>query len=235
MSKEREITSELVAELVTAGVLTGHKRSKTHPRMRQHIALNRNEIELLDPESTITTLDAAVKFIAEKLGTDGLLMVVGTTAPAREAIKAFARDLKYPYVVTRWLGGTLTNFKVISDRIRYYVDLRDKKEKGELSKYTKKEQLKFSEEIGKMSVTFDGLLKLTRLPSVLLVVDPKEHMTAIKEAVRLNIPVVAIMDTNDDPKLVTKPIFANDHARDSISWVIAKIKEGLELGKKKTS
>lgn len=231
MSKEREITSELVAELVTAGVLTGHKRSKTHPRMRQHIALNRNEIELLDPESTITSLDAAVKFIAEKLGTDGLLMVVGTTAPAREAVKAFARDLKYPYVVTRWLGGTLTNFKVISERIRYYVDLRDKKEKGELSKYTKKEQLKFSEEIGKMSVTFDGLLKLTRTPNVLLVIDPKEHMTAIKEAVRLNIPVVAIMDTNDDPKLVTKPIFANDHARDSISWIITKIQEGL--GKKK--
>ncbi len=233
MSKEREITSELVAELVTAGVLTGHKRSKTHPRMRQHIALNRNEIELLDPESTISSLDVAVKFIAEKLGTDGLLMVAGTTAPAREAVKAFAHDFKYPYVVTRWLGGTLTNFKVISDRIRYYVDLRDKKERGELSKYTKKEQLKFSEEIGKMSITFDGLLRLTRLPNVLLVVDPMEHMTAIKEAVRLNIPVVAVMDTNDDPKLVTKPIFANDHARDSIVWIMNEIKKGLEQGRKK--
>ena len=233
MSKEREITSELVAELVTAGVITGHKRSKTHPRMRQHIALNRNEIELLDPESTISSLDAAVKFIAEKLGPDGLLMVVGTTAPAREAVKAFAHDFKYPYVVTRWLGGTLTNFKVISDRIRYYVDLRDKKERGELNKYTKKEQLKFSEEIGKMSVTFDGLLRLTRLPNVLLVINPVEHMTAIKEANRLNIPVVAVLDTNDDPKLVTKPIFANDHARESIVWIMGKIKEGLEQARKK--
>jgi len=233
MSKEREITSELVAELVTAGVLTGHKRSKTHPRMRQHIALNRNEIELLDPESTISSLDTAVKFIAEKLGPEGLLMVVGTTAPAREAVKAFAHDFKYPYVVTRWLGGTLTNFKVISDRVRYYVDLRDKKEKGELSKYTKKEQLKFSEEIGKMSITFDGLLRLTRLPNVLLVIDPKEHMTAIKEANRLHIPVVALIDTNDDPKLVTKPIFGNDHSKDSITWVIEKVREGLEPLKKK--
>ena len=233
MNKEREITNELVAELVTAGVLTGHKRSKTHPRMRQHIALNRNEIELLDPESTLSSLDSAVKFIAEKLGSDGLLLVVGTTAPAREAVKAFAHDFKYPYVVTRWLGGTLTNFKVISDRVRYYIDLREKKEKGELAKYTKKEQLKFSEEIGKMSVTFDGLLRLTRLPSVLLVIDPKEHMTAIREAHRLQIPVVAILDTNDDPKLVTKPIFANDHSMNSITWIMGEIRKGLEPLKKK--
>ena len=230
-TKEKEITSEAVSELVSAGVIAGHKRSKTHPKMKPFIAMNRNEIDFLDPDATIASVDEAIEFIASKLGPDDFMLCVGTTVPAHEAILSFAEHFKFPYVVTRWLGGTLTNFKVITERIRYYVDLKLKKEKGELDKYTKKEQLKFAEKIIKLSVSFDGLLRMTKLPAILFVIDPKANDIAVKEAVLLGIPVVAILDTNDNPKEVTRPIFANDHSKQSIAWVMQKVQAGVEAAR----
>lgn len=231
MTKEKEITSEIVSELVSAGVIAGHKRSKTHPKMKPFIAMNRNEIDFLDPDTTIASIDEAVEFIASRLGPDDFMLCVGTTVPAHNAILTFAEHFKFPYVITRWLGGTLTNFKVINDRMKYYVDLKIKKEKGELDKYTKKEQLKFAEKIIKLSVSFDGLLRMGRLPSILFVIDPQANDTAVKEARLLNIPVVAILDTNDNPKEITKPIFANDHTAQSIAWVMEKIQSGVDAAR----
>lgn len=232
MSKEKELTNEIVSELVTAGVVVGHKRSKTHPKMKAYVAMTRNDIDYIDPEKTLESIDEAVKFMNDRLGPDDFVLCAASTVPAHEAILAFTKKFNFPYVITRWLGGTLTNFKVISERMRYYVELKAKKEKGELEKYTKKEQMKFSEEISKLSVSFDGLLRMTKLPAVLFVVDPAANDTAVKEAIKLNIPVVAILDTNDDPRVVTKPIFANDHSRQSVAWVMRKIEEGLVAGKK---
>ncbi len=232
MSKEKEITNEIVSELVTTGVAVGHKRSKTHPKMKPYVAMTRNDIDFIDPETTLESIDEAVKFIGERIGPDDLVLCAASTAPAHEAVLAFAKQFNFPYVTTRWLGGTLTNFKVISERMRYYVDLKTKKEKGELEKYTKKEQMKFGEEITKLSISFDGLLRMTKLPAILFVVDPQANETAVKEAIKLNIPVVAILDTNDDPRTVTKPIFANDHAKQSIAWVMQKITEGIVAGRK---
>ena len=199
--------------------------------MKPFISLNRNEIDFLDPDATITSIDEAVDFIAGRLGPDDFMLCVGTTVPARDAITAFAEYFKFPYVITRWLGGTLTNFKVITDRMKYYVDLKAKKEKGELDKYTKKEQLKFSEKITKLSVSFDGLLRMGKLPAILFVIDPASNDTCVKEAMLLKIPVVAILDTNDNPKEITKPIFANDHSKQSIVWVMGKLVSGIEEAK----
>jgi small subunit ribosomal protein S2 len=232
MSKEKEITNETVTELITAGVIVGHKRSKTHPRMKPFIAMNRNEIEFLDPESSLQSIEDAAKFLATRLGPDDIMLCTGTTAPVSGLVKEFAEMHKYPYVITRWLGGTLTNFKAINDRVKYYVDLKAKKEKGELDKYTKKEQLKFSEEIVKMARSFDGLLTLTKLPAVLFVVDAKACDTAVKEANKLGIPVVAIIDTDDNPKEITHPIFANDHAKQSVEWVLKQLHEKLKVARK---
>lgn len=232
MSKEKEITNETVTELIGAGVIVGHKRSKTHPRMKPFIAMNRNEIEFLDPESTIESVENASAFLTSLATPENIILCVGTTAPAREIIKAFAEAHKFPYVVTRWLGGTLTNFKAINDRVKYYVDLKGKKERGELDKYTKKEQLKFSEEITKMAISFEGLLPLTKLPAAVIAVDAEASVTAVKEANKLGIPVIAIIDTNDNPKEITHPIYANDHARQSIAWVMEKLSEGLKHAKK---
>jgi len=226
--KENIITDELIKEMANLGVIFGHKKSKTHPRMRPYIGLSRNEIEILDPQATLTSLAKAIEFMKEKIKSGGLIISVGTLPAMREAIKEFSVKFNLPYVTTRWLGGTLTNFKVIGQRLAYYQDLKAKKESGELGKYTKKEQLKFNEQIKKLSQVFDGLINLKRLPDAVFVVDIDEHDTAVREARRLNIPVIAVIDSDDDPELVDYPVFASDHTKSSIEWIMAKIKEGIE-------
>lgn len=213
--------------MAQAGVIYGHKKSKTHPRMKPFIAGNRNEIELLDPEAVFNGLTKAIDFLRGKTKIGGMVLLVGTMPAAKSAILSFANDFKFPYVITRWLGGTLTNFAVLNKRKQYYNDLKVKKESGALAKYTKKEQLEFSNEIGKLSKFFDGLENLTRLPDAIFIVDVKEHATAFREARKMNIPIVAMLDTDDDTDHVNYPIFANDQAKTSIEWILNKIKEGI--------
>jgi len=225
---------ELVKEMIRNGVVLGHKKSKTHPKMKPFISMNKNEIELLNPITSWETIEKAIGILKEKLSGDGFMLVVGTKPAAKATMKQFADDMGYPFVISRWLGGTLTNFSVIKGRIVHYETLKDKQARGLFAKYTKKEQLNFTKEIAKMSKTFEGLLKLKRLPSVLFVVDGEAHLTAIREARRLHIPVVAIIDSNDNPTLVDYPIVANDHSRKSIEWVIGHIKEAIISIPKKT-
>jgi small subunit ribosomal protein S2 len=224
------INDELVSEMAKAGIFYGHKKTKTHPRMKPYIGGRRNEIELLDPEVVLSTLDKAGQFLKEKLGPGGLVLFVGTKSAAKEAVKSLAEELKMPYVVFRWLGGTLTNFKAISQRSNYYQDMKGKIERGELGKYTKKEQLDFVKESAKMSRSFDSLALLNRLPDAVFVVDPAENATAVAEARKLKIPVIAVMDTNDDPKGMEYPIFANDHTKSSIEWIFGRIREAIKNG-----
>jgi len=222
------LNNDLVLEMAEKGVLFGHKKSKTHPRMKPYISGAKNELELLDPEAVITSLNRAIEFLETKIiKENGLILLVGTMPATRAAVESFAEVFNFPYVKNRWLGGTLTNFKVINSRCKYYEDLKNKQARGELAKYTKKEQYKFSQEINKLKINFEGLQKLTRLPDAVFIIDPLKHDTALREARRLHISTVAIIDTDDDPALIDWPIFANDHSRQSIEWIISKIKEQL--------
>ncbi|MDP2704087.1 MAG: 30S ribosomal protein S2 [bacterium] len=227
----KELDQKTILDLANIGVLYGHKKSKTHPKMRPFIGANRNEIEFLKPESVLHSLEKGIAFLKEKKEKDALILVVGTKASSEEAIKKLAETFSFPYVTTRWVGGTITNFKVIRERIKYYLDLKDKQEKGELAKYTKKEQLDFSKELRKLEERFGGLVRLTRIPDVLFVIDPEEHETAVREARRLNIPIVGVADTNDNPTKLNYPIIANDHAKASVTWVTDKIIEALQQTK----
>ncbi len=229
---ETVINEEILKELAELGVIYGHKKSKTHPLMKPIVIDNRNEIELLNPEAVITSLNKAVDFLKEKVKKGALMFFVGTTPVAKEAIFALAEELEFPYVTSRWLGGTFTNFKVIHKRISYYDDLKNKKEKGELAKYTKKEQLNFSKEIEKMKGKFEGLLRLVRVPDVLFIVDINKHETAVKEANQLGIPIVAIVDNDDNPAVIQYPIYASDHTKKSVDWIVSKVKENLLEAKK---
>lgn len=226
-----ETSSEAILAFAKAGVLFGHLKSKTHPRMRPFISGVKNEIVLLDPEAITDGIQKASDFLKEKIRIGGLVLLVGTTAPARKAVESLGIKFQLPFVVTRWLGGTLTNFKVMSARLKHYETLKQKRDSGELAKYTKKEQLGFGQEIMKLSRMFDGLAHLTRLPDVLFVVDSSAHITAIREARKLHIPVVSILDNDDDPDLVTLPIVANDHARSSIEWVLGELGRAIEDGR----
>ncbi len=224
------VTDEMIQELAKAGVMYGHKRSRTHPRMKPYVSGTRQEIELLDPQATWDGLETAGVFLQGVMQKGGLVLCVATSPSAKEAIRTFAEAHKFPYVTNRWLGGTLTNHKVIQGRLKYYHDLQARREVGELQKYTKKEQSQFTKEIGKLEKAFSGLAAYTRLPDALLVVDIEREATAVREALQLKIPVVAVLDTNDNPERVNYPIFANDHARTSIEWVLGK----LEIATKPT-
>jgi small subunit ribosomal protein S2 len=221
------VTPELASEMIKVGVILGHTKAKTHPKMKPFIAGNRNEIELLSPEAVMESLDLAIAFLRGVLMKSGLVLAVGTTLPAKQGISEFAKEFSFPFVTVRWLGGTLTNFKVITGRLRYFEDLKVKREKGELQKYTKREQLEFDKEIGQMSKIFTGLQNLSRMPSAIFVVDAHEHSAAVREAKRLGIPVVAIMDSDDDPNTVEYPIIASDHAKSSIEWILNRVREGI--------
>lgn len=217
----------VLSEMAEFGVIYGHKKSKTHPFMKPFIIDNRNEIELLNPEEVISSLGKAVEFLTSKMKQGMLLLLVGTSPSAKGEVEKFASEFEFPYVINRWLGGTLTNFKVINKRNSYYQDLKEKRDKGELAKYTKKEQLRFSREVEKLKRNFEGLIRLNRLPDVLFIVDIQKHDIAVKEARHLNIPIVAIIDTDDDPRLVQYPIFASDHSKKGIEWIIENIKKNL--------
>lgn len=222
--------NETIGELAKAGVVFGHKKSKTHPRMRPFISGTRQEIELLDPEAVITSFEKAIAFLKEKSEKGTLsVLCVGTSPAARRAVEVFAKKFKFPYVTTRWLGGTLTNHKVMMEQIRRYLDLKARQAAGELAKYTKKEQAQFSKEIGKRSKTFDGLVEYTRMPDAMIAVDVSHEAIAIKEAQDMKIPVIGILDTNDNPDPIPYPVLGNDHSKMSIEWLLQKLESGVVL------
>lgn len=230
---EPQIDPMLLEEMAKAGILYGRKKSKTHPKMRPFIYTTRNGIEILDLPKTLDALEKAGDFLKDiATKPDASILAVGTRPAAQELIENFGKKFAMPYVTKRWLGGTLTNFKTISSRIRYYQKLKSDEATGKLDKYTKKEQLGFRKQIEKMDQFFGGLEKLERLPDALLVINANEHMTAIREAHRAKIPVVCIISTDTNPEVVEHPIPANDDGKSSITWIFGKLESKIEEGKK---
>lgn len=219
------VNEELALEMAKCGVLHSHKKSKTHPKMKPFIGAVRNEIEILKPEVSVGTLKKTAEFIKTIVAKKGMVLIVGTQPAAHNAVRKFADTFTFPYVTTRWLGGAVTNFNVMKQRLTYYQNLKAKKEKGELAKYTKKEQSLFGKELNKMTIKFDGLVRMDKLPDAIMVIDPQKHETAVREAWKANIPIIAVLDTNDNPENITYPVVGNDHSKSSIDWLMDKITE----------
>ncbi len=234
INAEETLDEELAAEMVKAGVLYSHKKSKADPRMRPFISANRHEIDVLDMQAVLESIENASTFLKETLSKGGLVLFVGTAPSVSKAVKDIADKFNQPYVTHRWLGGTLTNFDVIRKRIDYYIGLKEKQTKGEFEKYTKKEQVKFSDEIAKLSQRFEGLVKLECLPDAIFVVDAGAHTAVVKEANSIGIPVAAVIDSDDNPELITHPLIANDHAKSSVEWVINRVNKKLRTVQKKS-
>jgi len=218
-------SKEKLNEMIEAGVFYGHHKSKTHARMKDYIIGRKNEIDIIDPEDVVESINKAAQFLKEIIKKKGIILWVGTQPAAKELIQEIALKLNNPYVTFRWLGGTLTNFEVIRKRVNYYENLKINQEKGELNKYTKKEQLKFAKEINKLQRNFEGLKSLVKLPDAVFVVDGVLHKTAVIEANKLNIPLLGIIDTDDNPDLFNYPIFANDDSKTSIAFILNAIFE----------
>ena len=216
-------------EMVEVGMFYGRKKSKTHPRMKQFILQNRNGIEIINLNKTKEMLDRALAFLTETAKNGRSFLFVGTQ-PSAAALEPVAREFKFPFVRTRWLGGTLTNFKVVSGRIDYFKKLRSDLAAGAFEKYTKKERLEIEREIKRLNELLSGLETLLALPGALVVIDPVMHLAAVREANKLHIPVAAFVNTDTDPDLIQYPVIGNTKARLAVSWFLEKAKAAIEAG-----
>lgn len=223
----KNVDESLISEMMEAGLHYGHTRTKTNPKMKPFIATTRNNVELIDLNQTISALEKVISFLKDKRANSGLVLFVGIQPAARELIESLAKKLEYPYVTNRWLGGTLTNFKIIQKRLDYFKKLRNDKETGALEKYTKKERLRLGQKLEKMSLVFNGLESLTKLPDAVFVVNANLHINAVREARKLGIPVIGIVSTDIDPNVVDFVVPANDNSKSSLAWILNKVEKEL--------
>jgi len=223
---DKEIPS--LEEMLKAGVHFGHRTSRKNPGMDQYIFSSRNNVHVIDLEKTQEKLKQALEFIQEIKKDKKVILFVGTKIAVKEITEKTAQEVKMPYVIERWIGGTLTNFAVISKRLEHFRDLEKKKETGELKKYTKKEQHDFSIELQKLDRQFGGIKKVTKLPDVLFVVDTYKEKLAVKEARMKNIPIVGLCDTNADPSIIDYPIPSNDDAISSLGLILGTVVKVLK-------
>lgn len=239
VEKQKEnmaISTPSMQDLLEAGVHFGHQVRRGNPHMREYIFGAKDGVHIVNLEFSEKLLQAAAQF-AYELGEQGkVLLFVGTKKQAQLIIKELATRTGAPYVDFKWIGGLLTNFEEIRKNIKKLLDLKDKKEKGELSRYTKKEQLLISRKLAKFDRVWGGIALMDQLPDALFITDPVAEKTAVIEANRMKIPIIGIADTNSNPYLLAYPIPGNDDAIKSIKIISEAItkayQEGLSKGEK---
>jgi len=221
----------LMKQLLEAGVHFGHQTKRWCPKMKEYIFSERNGIHIIDLQKTLVKLEEAYEFVKEQAKEGKTFLFVGTKKQAQQTIEEEAKRCGAFYVTQRWLGGMLTNFTTIKARIDYMIKLEELKNNGYFEKLPKKQASRLNRELEKLVKIFDGLRGIERVPDVLYIVDPKREEIAVKEANRLGIPIVAIVDTNCDPELITYPIPGNDDAIRSIKLITSKIADAIIEGK----
>jgi small subunit ribosomal protein S2 len=225
------MTLPSIEDMLKAGMHFGHRTSKWHPKMEPFIFGSRKSIHIVDLRKTQKMLEAAGGYLKKQAAEGKTILLVGTKMQVKNIIKKTAIDINMPHVSERWLGGTLTNFAVIRNLVRKYKDLTDKRTGGKLEKYTKKERLDFDRAIAKLETSVGGLVSLTKIPDVVFIWDIKKEKTALAEALKKKVPVVALCDTNVNPTGVKYIIPANDDATKGIKLVMGFIKDVIEEGK----
>lgn len=210
-------------QLLEAGVHFGHQTRKWNPKMGKYIYAARNDIHIIDLSLTVGLVEEAYKFVCESVKEGKSVLFVGTKKQAQDAIKEEAQRCGMYYVNSRWLGGTLTNFKTIRSRIDRMVKIEKMEQNGEFDLLPKKEVAKLREEFDKLQANLGGIREMTKLPGVMFIVDPNSEDIAVAEARKLNIPIVAITDTNCDPDLIDYVIPGNDDAIRAVKLISSVI------------
>ena len=224
--------SSLVKQLLDQGVHFGHQTKRWNPKMRRFIFGSRAGIYIIDLEKTEQQLILAGQFVQEVAARNELILFVGTKKQAKVIIEASAARCGMPYVASRWLGGTLTNFPTIKRNIDRLIELRNQKAEGYFERLSKKDAKRLARKLESLQVHYSGVVGLDRLPACVYVIDPKREQNAVHEANRLNIPIVAICDTNADPDLITHPIPGNDDAIRSIRFITSALTEHILEGRR---
>jgi small subunit ribosomal protein S2 len=229
MSKYRLPKAE---ELLDAGVHFGHQVRRWHPKMEPYIYSVKKNIHIIDLEQTEKMLKEACEFLYETAKKGEQIVFVGTKMQAREVVELEAKRSGALYVTERWIGGTITNFKVIKKNIDKLLNLTRRREEGDLEQYTKKERLLIDREIEKLYRDIGGIVSMRGVPGALVVVDARREKTAIREAKRSGVPVVALIDTNSDPTEIDHVVPGNDDAIKAIAIVLKSFAEAVEEGYK---
>jgi small subunit ribosomal protein S2 len=229
--EELELSLE---QMLKSGVHFGHKKSHWNPKMKPYIFSEKSHIYIIDLEKTLALLEKALEFVRHIAANGGKIIFVGTKPQARQVIEECARLSGMPFVNNRWLGGTFTNYREVKKRIKYLNDQEEKMAKGELQKYTKYERLRFKKEIDRMNEKMGGIKKMDSLPQAIFVADAKENDLAVKEAKRMRIPVIGIVDTNTDPDPIDYPIPANDDALSSLRYIVGLVAKTMKETKRES-
>ena len=217
--------------LLEAGVHFGHQTRRWDPRMRSFIFTERNGIHIIDLQQTVRKLDEAMGFVRELANNGGSLLFIGTKKQAQETMQEEAVRAEMPFINQRWLGGTLTNFQTIQQRIRRLEELERRKERGEFEVLPKKEATRLNDELSRLNRLLGGMRAVRRLPDAVFIVDPHRENIAVAEARRLELPIVAMVDTNCNPNVIDFPIPANDDAIRAIRLIAGKLSDALIEGR----
>ncbi len=218
-------------QLLDAGVHFGHQTRRWNPKMKRFIHGERSGIYVLDLVETLNRIEKAYIFVRDEVANGGTVLFVGTKKQAQEPIRRYANSVGMPYVDQRWLGGMLTNYQTISKRVAKLIEYERMRAAGDFEQMPKKEALRYTRELEKLDRNIGGIKTMAKQPTVVFVMDTiKEHI-AVTEARKLNIPIVAVVDTNCDPDLITFPIPGNDDAIRSADLMTRVIAEAIAEGK----
>lgn len=228
MSNKPEIT-----EMLKAGLHFGHRTSKWHPKMEQYIFTSRNGIHIIDLVQTATMLEKALNVVESTIAEGGNVLFLGSKPQIKDLIKASALEANVPYITERWLGGTITNFPIISLGIKKYSKLKAEREKGDWDKYAKKERLGLDKTLERMERKYGGLESLTKVPDVVVIIDAKTEQTALAEAKVVNVPVIALCDTNVNPEGIDYVIPGNDNSIKGVAFIMEMMVKAVKSGRAK--
>lgn len=225
-----------IKALLAAGAHFGHKTSRWHPKMAANIHSKRNGSHIIDLNKTVDGLTEALAFMSKTASEGKQILFVSTKRQAQDIVKATAEEVKMPYVTERWLGGMLTNVGTIQTRVKRLHNLETKMASGELaSKYNKLEVQRFQEEIDELNRIYGGIKNMASRVGAVFIVDIVNDVNAVREARKLGLPIVALVDTNADPSLVDYPVPCNDDAIKTIQLIMDYAKQAVEEGKAKSA
>jgi len=226
----QDITLE---QLLEAGCHFGHKAERWHPKASEFIWQEKDGIHIIDLAKTKAGLDSAMAFVRELAAGGGTLVFVGTKRQARGVVKEAAQKAGANYLTQRWIGGFMTNWEGVHKNIQKINKMMEEQASGAWKKFPKHEQMKMAHYLTRLNVDYEGVLSLTDLPKALFVVDVKKEQTAVREALRLGIPVVGIVDTNADPSQIDYVIPANDDAVGSVQLIVTAVADAFGEGREK--
>jgi len=227
------VPSELIKQLLEAGVHFGHQTKRWNPKMKKFIFGERSGIYIIDLEKTEECLNKARDFLLDITSKGEFVLMAGTKKQAQEVVRQEAIRCGMYYVTERWPGGLLTNISTVKKSINRLKEIEKMKEDGTFEKLTKKEVAGLEKELAKLNKNFAGIVQMERMPKAMFVVDTKKEETAVREAMRLGIPIIALIDTNSDPRMIAYPIPGNDDATKSIQIISSFIADSIIEGRKR--